>query len=96
MAISPEAHMRSPDRILSMKIKDIKVKDTSLLDPRLATGENKVHVIKEEQTGFWYFKYEHGGLPEPLKCKFTSFKKALQHAEEYYNRRNIDITEVID
>lgn len=96
MAISPEAVMRSPDRVLIMNVKDPKVKDTGLMDPRLATGENRLHVIKEEQTGFWYFKYEHGGLPEPLKCKFTGFKQALKHAEDYYNKRNIAITEVID
>lgn len=98
MAVSPEAIMRSPDRILVLSIKPGKNAKNSIgmTDPKLFTGENKLHCIKEEQTNFWFFRYEHGGLPEPLKCKFTSFKKALEHAENYYNDRSIEIKEVLD
>lgn len=69
---------------------------TGLVDPRLFKGENKLHVVKEEQTNMWFFRYEQGGLPEPLKQRFTSFKLALEHAENYYKSRNVEIVEVID
>ncbi len=97
MAVSEESKMASPDRVLVLITKDGKIpKNTQgSFDPRMLTGENKVHVLKEPQTNFWYFKYEQGGVPEPLKCKFTGFKQALKHAEEYYSRRNIEIKEVI-
>lgn len=88
--------MRSQDRILTLVPLDKKSKDFGMLDPRLVTGENKLHCIKEDQTSFWYFKYDHGGVPEALKCKFTGFKQALKHAEMYYNGRNMQIKEVID
>lgn len=95
MSVSPEAVMRSPDRILVLSTMPGK-KVSGLVDPRLVSGDNKLHCIREDQTNFWYFKYEHGGLPEPLKCKFTSFKAALKFANEYYNKRDIEIKEVQD
>lgn len=89
--------MISPDRVLVLApINGKFVKNSGLTDPTLFTGENKVHVVKEPETNFWYFKYERGGVPEPLKCKFTGFKLALRHATDYYAKRNIEIKEVID
>lgn len=96
MAISPESKMRTPDRVLTLKPKDgKKAKDTlGNLDPRLFNGENKLHAVMDTQTTLWKLKYEMGSVPEPLKCSFTSFKALRQHAEEYFNKRNIEITEV--
>lgn len=89
--------MSNPDRVLVLAPIDGKVAKNSIgnTDPRLFNGENKVHVLKEDNTNFWYFRYEMGGIPEPLKCKFTSFKLALDHARDYYARRNVEIKEVI-
>lgn len=69
---------------------------TGLVDPRLFKGENKLHVVMDAQSSIWFFKYEQGGLPEPLKQRFTSFKLALSHATNYYKSRNVEIVEVID
>lgn len=98
MTMGPEAVMRARDRVLVLGLMPGKThKDvTGMFDSRLFTGENRLHIIKEEETSFWYFKYENGGVPEPLKCKFTSFKAALKHAEAYYIKRNVEIKEVID
>jgi hypothetical protein len=89
---------RSYDRILVLKqIEGQKVKgSTGLTDPRLFTGENKLHAIRNHQTCLWYFKYEMGLLPEPLKTQFTSFGKLLQHAKTYFSKRGLEIVEVID
>lgn len=97
MAVSAESKMLNPDRVLVLvPIEGTKPRtSTGMIDPKLFTGENKVHVIKEPQTNFWYFKYEQGSVPEPLKCKFTGFKQALKHAELYYGTRNLQITEII-
>jgi len=93
-----EFNVKKDDRILVLKVKEgQKPKDsTGLVDPRLFTGENKLHAIIEPQSGLWYFKQEFGGLPQPLKQKFTKFSSALEHARRYYESRNIDIVEVID
>lgn len=72
------------------------VSSTGLVDPRLFKGENRLHIVKEEQTNMWFFRYDQGATPEPLKQKFTSFKMALAHATEYYKSRNVEIVEVID
>lgn len=98
MAISPESKMRSPDRILVLSIMDGKKPLNTLgaADPRLFNGENKLHALMDEQTTLWSFKYDMGNVPPPLQCKFTSFSALRRHAEEYYNKRNIEIKEVKD
>lgn len=67
-----------------------------LVDKGLFTGENTLHVIMDLATCLWYFKYERGIVPQPLKQRFTSYSKALVFATEYFGRRNIQITEVKD
>lgn len=89
---------RSTDRILVLKIIDGKKPTSSLgnVDTRLFKGENKLHAIMDPRTCLWYFKYDSGALPEPLKQKFTSFNKLLEFARAYFVKRNIEIAEVID
>jgi hypothetical protein len=88
---------KKQDRILVLKTKDgSKPKSsTGLIDPRLFTGENKLHVI-QDKTSLWIFKYEQGGLPEPLRQRFTTFDIALAQAKKYFASRNVEIIEVID
>lgn len=88
---------RSSDRVLILKpIGGKTVSSTGMVDPRLFKGENKLHLIMEPQSSIWYFKYEQGGLPELLKQRFTSFRMAKEYAEDYYKKRNVEITEVIE
>lgn len=96
--MTAEQKMLNPtDRILILQqMEGKKAKDSyGMTDPKLFTGENKMHVLKEPQTNFWYFKYEQGSVPEVMKCKFTTFTAALKFAAAYYMRRNIEIKEVI-
>jgi hypothetical protein len=67
-----------------------------LVDSRLFTGGNTLHVILDEQLGLWYLKYDSGKVPGSFEQHFTSFSKALAFVTEYYKKRNIEITEVID
>lgn len=94
-----ENMLRSNDRVLvlaKMEGKDAKG-STGLVDPRiLSGGDNRVHVIQNEQDQLWSFKYEKGAIPEDMKQRFTSFPKALAFAKSYYNKRNIEVTEVKD
>jgi hypothetical protein len=98
MADSLESKMRSSDRELVLSI--IPGKEargaTGLVDTNLFTGTNKLHAKMDPQSTFWYFQYEKGILPEPLKQKFTSFKILMKHADEYFKKRNIEIKEVKD
>lgn len=98
MAISPESKMRTPDRILVLKIKDgEKAKNSAgLVDSRLFKGDNKLHGVMDTQTTLWKLKYDDGDIPGPLKGQFTSFKALRIHAEEYFRKRNIEIIEVKD
>jgi len=90
--------MKATDRVLVLKVIDKEKPRTVFgnVDPKLFTGENKLHAIKDEEYNHWSFKYDSGGVPEPLKQKFTSFKALLKHAEIYYRTRNLKIVEVID
>lgn len=90
---------RKKDRILVLRPKEgEKAKSsTGLIDPRLFTGENKLHAIMDERSRMWYLKYEQGGLPPVLKgIRFTKFDFLLKYVSEYFKKRNIQIVEVID
>lgn len=98
MNYSPESKMKSPDRVLVLKAMEGKkpMNTTGVADPRLFTGENKLHAVMDEQTCLWRFKYDMGIVPEPLKGNFTGFTALKKFAESYYNKRNIEIVEVKD
>lgn len=85
-------------RIIVLKVKDGEKAKSSkgMADPRLFTGENQLLAVMNPQTCLWGFKYTNGGVPEPLKQKFTKFGDALSHARTYYASRGVEIVEVID
>lgn len=92
-------HNWTNDRVLELKVQDNKkpLNSTGLVDSRLFSGENKLHGILDNNTTLWSFKYEHGGLPPALQGqRFTSFSALKQFAERYFNKRNIEITKVIN
>lgn len=64
-------------------------------DPRLFTGENKLHAV-QGVNGLWTLKYEKGIMQEPLKQTFTNFKFVEQFVREYFLKRNIEVKEIID
>lgn len=64
-----------------------------LVDPRLFKGSNKLHAIMAED-GLWFCKYADGNVPEPLKVKFTTVTKLVEHVKAYFENRNIEIVEV--
>jgi len=90
--------MNQPDRVLVLKpIEGKPTKSASgTVDKRLFTGENTLHAFQDEETCLWGFRYDSGILPGGLQQKFTSFSKAFQHAKDYYDRRNIEISEVVN
>lgn len=90
-----EGHMRSPDRILELEIIDKDKKNPSNAETSVKAG-NKIHVVMDDIDCLWRFKYDAGVIPAELKQKFTSFKAALKHAEDYFLTRNIRVTEVRD
>lgn len=99
MWMDTKTNVRSNDRILSLEVIDgEKAKSsTGLVDTRLFTGEQQLHLKMDPQTCFWYFQYGNNGvIPEPLRCKFTGVKAAIKYAEDYFQRRNIKIKEIKD
>ena len=93
-----DTKLRSNNRTLVLKPVDGKkaASSTGLVDPRLFTGGNNLHAIKMPPYGLWAFKYDSGGLPEPLKQKFTSFKALFDFAKVYFLKRNLEIVEIKD
>lgn len=86
--------MRSNDRILILEKIDKEKKNHSLVDPKTLEGKNPLHIYMEQ--GMWYFRYEHGLVPGPLRDRYTSFKVAKDAAEAYFLNNNIRIVDVID
>lgn len=100
---SPESKMRSPDRILNIEVIDGKKARTSsgLIDPSLFKDNgdkerNRLHVVMDLQTSLWSMHYEKGNVPPALQGRYTGFKQAKEHADRYFENRNIRITEVLD
>lgn len=90
---------KSYDRILELAKDDTAsgVRDSGgLIDNRLFTGGNRLHAIMDPQTTFWRVQYDAGLPPSPLRQQFTSFSRLLSFVEDYYKKRNIKITKVID
>ena len=65
-------------------------------DSRLFTGENKLHGVMDEQTSLWSLHFEHGIVPGSFKQQFTTFNKLLDFVKTYYEKRNVQVVEVID
>jgi len=86
--------IRSTDRILVLEKIDKEKKDTSIIDPKVLEGKNPLHLYLEQ--GMWYFRFEHGLVPGPLRDRYTSFKIAKDTAEAYFLTRNIRIADVLD
>lgn len=70
--------------------------NTGMLDRSLFTGGNTLHAKMDTQTCLWYLEYEMGGLPMPLRQKYTGYAPLLKHVTEYLKSRNAHITEVKD
>jgi hypothetical protein len=88
----------SNDRVLHLELIEGQTakNSTGLVDTRLFKGGNRFHVIKNPVNNLWSFKYEAGGLPESLKQSFTTFTKAKEFAENYFNNRGLRVTSVED
>lgn len=93
---SMESKMRSTDRHIILKSKGDTRATSGLIDNRLFSGENILHLKMDPQTCFWSFNYDKGLVPEPLRSQFTGFKAALKYAEDYFKKRNVEIVEVKD
>lgn len=100
MAISPEAVMSAPDRILALEIIDGKkpLNSMGIVDPRLfqeGDNANRLHAVMDMETCLWSFKYDKGGVPPALKDqRFTGFKALKKYADDYFSKRNIRIREI--
>lgn len=93
----PVKYNRSSDIILKLKKREgNSMGSTGLIDNRLFTGGNSLHAIMDKQTCLWHFRYDSGILPVTLQTQYTSYRKAIEAATDYFNRRNVEIVDIID
>ena len=90
--------MRQTDRVIVLeKMEGTNTLDSKgLVDNRLFTGENKLHAVIDPTNCQWSLKYDSGVIPRSLAGKWTSFDKLKQHVTQYFNRRNINIKQILD
>ena len=88
----------SKDRVLVLK--PIEGKDTlntkGMVDKRLFTRENNLHAVMDPEYGHWRVEYDSGIIPPAFQQRWTSFSKLYNFVTEYYKRRNVQITEIIE
>lgn len=95
----PETNLKSSDRILELLPMEGKSPTDyrGQVDSRLFTGEQKLHVKMDPTTTLWYFQWDTNGvIPGGLQGRFTGFKSALRHAEDYFAKRNVRVVKVIE
>lgn len=88
----------SKDRTLVLKPIDGKdaLSAGGMVDKRLFTGGNNLHAIMDPEYGHWHVEYDSGTIPPAFQQRWTSFSKLQSFVSEYYKRRNVEITEIID
>jgi hypothetical protein len=89
--------MMSDDRVLVLKtIEGKKAADSAgKIDPRLFTGENKLHAVFDARSGMWNMRYETGAIPGALQQKFMEFHELVAFAKAYFKTRNVEVTSII-
>lgn len=91
------AKNRSNDRVLVLEpMEGGSLNSKGMADKRLFTGENKLHALLDPHNMLWSIRYDHGIPPQPFQQRFTSFPRLYNFVEDYYKRRNVKITKVID
>lgn len=93
-----KAKMHSDHRVIGLKPMDgKKARDAAgMVDSRLFNGENKLHANYIDRTGMWKLHYDVGSLPGGLQMAFTTFSDLLTHVKNYFRKRNVEVTDVID
>jgi len=91
-------NIRSDDRVIVLAPMPGKSTKSSmgLTDNRLFTGENKLHAIFDGGLRLWHLRYEIGGLPEPLKNRWTRFNDMIKDVTSYFKTRNVQVVKVIE
>lgn len=88
----------SRDRIFKLKAKEgEKVKDPSGITNRgLFTGEVNLHAV-QQGNGLWTLYMQNGTLPPSLTgSQWTNFNLCHRAVAEYYNKRNIEIVDIVE
>lgn len=99
MSLQPIVNIRSTDRVLELAPMEgeTALSYSGAPDKRLFTGEQKLHLKMDPQSCLWYFQWEQNGIiPGGLKGRFTGFRAGLKHAEDYFKKRNVRITQIRD
>ena len=89
---------RSYDRVITLeKIPGLNtIGSTGLIDNTLFSGDNRLRAIIDKRTMLWSLRQDHGLLPPPLKQQWTSFTGLMKYITDYYKKRNVNVTGVID
>lgn len=89
--------MRPDDRIFTLKPMEGKkaLAANGLVDQRLFTGENRIHVMQNESS-LWFLRLDNGIVPPGINQLYTSSARAIETMKGYYARRNIAIQEILE
>lgn len=93
-----KAKMHSDVRYIEAKPIEGKFTKSSggLIDTRIFTGENKIIAERDPMTSFWTVRYEQGALPQAFRGSWTSFTRLMDYLKSYFEKRNIEVKEIID
>ena len=73
-----------------------KLNASGMVDNRLFSGENNLIAVRDPQTSLWSLRYKNGIMQQALKGQFTNFHSAKTTVEEYFKKRGVSVSEVLD
>jgi hypothetical protein len=89
------SNLRNTSRTFVLEVID-PTRAKSSIDTRLISGNNHLKAIKDPQMSLWSLHMEKGTIPEAFKSSFTSFNAAKNFVEQYYIKRGVKVTEILD
>jgi hypothetical protein len=89
-------HTNERELILQVIDKKAPLSSTGIVDKRLFTGDTRLFAKMDPHYSLWYFQYTQGAIPPELQQRWTTFDLAFKAAKAYFEKRNVEISEVID
>lgn len=95
---SDRSKTMSDDRLLVIRPIEGKkpLSSKGLVDPRVYEGKPTLHAVKDPLYDLWRLKSDTGAVVEPLRQRWTTFKRLEKDVNDYFNKRGLEISEIID
>lgn len=93
-----KSKMHSDTRVFVLKPMEGRSPLTSsgAVDKRLFSGENNLVAVRDIDKGMWVLRYLKSSLPAGLDVQFTEFNQLVAFVKQYFLKRNVEVTDILE